>query len=270
MILDFTSKYIRNSFRPDDRLSVVLINHRTNSTIRRFSSAEAVAGSDYQNWLRTMNQFRYDVSISMNAMHSHAGKEIVADIRHIYLDFDRDGDSKIDSLIQRRDIPRPRFITKVSPDKWNAVWNVNAFDKGEAAQLQKGLAIRTGASPRSTDLSSVLPLPYFFNHEHGRAYLVQTEAHALAGLAYRPEDFPKALRDDRDWEVYEVSRDDFGARLLDSLQSFAKRVENDGELPTTLRTLQEPMNSGTSGVKLSRKSPVLNKPGSAVRALNAE
>src|SRR5438552_2790689 len=86
--------YIRDNFRPDDRLAVVLLNKRTNSVIQRLAEAERIAAMHFQSWLRYENGQRYEVYISMNALREGARGRTKADvsaIRHVYLDFDENG-----------------------------------------------------------------------------------------------------------------------------------------------------------------------------------
>jgi len=85
-----------------------------------------------------------------------------------------------------------------SPGKWQVSWRVEGFAKDEAEDLQRALARETGADPAATDCARVLRLPGFYNHKYDRPYLVRVEPHtALAGVIYRPEQFPKFPQQER-------------------------------------------------------------------------
>lgn len=185
--------YIRENFRPEDRLAVVLLNKRTNAVIQRLAEAQKIAEPDFQAWLRLKNNnHRCEIYISMNALHSNAQgrtKEDVAAIRHIYLDFDLDGTAEVEALLKRGDVPKPNYLINTSPDKWQVAWKVVGFGKDEAEALQRGLARDTGSDPSATDCARVLRLPGFHNHKYGRGYLVR--AKALTQETYGPERFPR-------------------------------------------------------------------------------
>src|SRR5437879_5033904 len=134
MFRDYPSAYIRGNFEPSDRLAVVLINRRTGSVIQRLSSAEKIAAPDFQAWLRQENARRYDVYISMNALKPEAQGRTKADIvaiRHLYLDFDNDGNNAVHALFQRNDVPTPSYVLNTSPGKWQVTWIVKDFEKDQ-------------------------------------------------------------------------------------------------------------------------------------------
>jgi hypothetical protein len=163
------SDYIRNNFEPVDRLAVVLIDRRANSVIQRIGSAENIASSDFQAWLRHKNANGYEVYISMNALSKNATgrtKSDIDSIRHLYLDFDDDGTAAMGRLLARRDLPRPNYLINTSPDKWQVVWKVQGFDKEQAERFQRALSREMGADPAATDCSRVLRLPGFVNHKY--------------------------------------------------------------------------------------------------------
>ena len=92
----------------------------------------------------------------------------------------------------------PSYVVNTSPGKWRVSWQVEGFAKDQAEDLQRALARETGADPAATDCARVLRLPGFYNHKYARPYLVRVEPHAaIAGLIYRPEQFPKFPRDER-------------------------------------------------------------------------
>jgi hypothetical protein len=198
---DIPGPYLRGNFEPTDRLAVVLVNKQAHSVIQRLATAEKIAAQDFQAWLRHQNAQHYEIYVSMNALREDARgrtKEDVAVIRHVYLDFDHDGTAAVQSLFRRRDLPVPSYVVSTSPGKWQVSWRVEGFAKDKAEDLQRALAREMGADPAATDCARVLRLPGFYNHKYDRPYLVRVEPHAaVAGLIYRPEQFPKFPRDER-------------------------------------------------------------------------
>src|SRR6266849_4099983 len=198
---DIAGPYLQASFEPTDRLAVVLVNKRPDSVIQRIATADEIASQDFQAWLRYQNAQRFEIYVSMNALREGARgrtKEDIAVIRHVYLDFDHDGTAAVQALFRRQDLPTPSYVVNTSPDKWQVTWRVEGFAKNEAENLQRAVAREMGADPAATDCARVLRLPGFYNHKYDRPYLVRVEPHAaIAGLVYRPEQFPKFSRDER-------------------------------------------------------------------------
>lgn len=188
---DVAARYIRENFEPFDRLAVVLLNKRTSRVAQRIGLADKIADAEYQAWLHRQNNSGYEIYISMNALRPDAKGRTKADIgaiRHIYLDLDQDGTAAIQSMQARSDIPRPNYLIRTSPGKWQVIWKAEGFTKGQAEGLQKSLAVETGADPAATDCARVLRLPGFYNHKYAPPHLVTVQA---AGTDFcRPEHFP--------------------------------------------------------------------------------
>src|SRR5687767_8379147 len=131
-------KYIRSNFRADDRLAVVLIHKSSGNVVQRLSSAEQIASDEFQRWLRYMNREKHEIYVSMNALEPEAGgrtKRDVAEVRHVYLDFDVKGNEAVQALRTRDDLPTPNHLIESSPGKWQVVWRVEGFDANQAEAL---------------------------------------------------------------------------------------------------------------------------------------
>ncbi len=182
---------LRDNFRPEDRLAVVLIQKQTHRVIQRVATTEKIASPEFQAWLRRANAGRFEVYVGMNPIKENSRtrtKESIAAIRHIYLDFDENGTAAVQAMIERDDIPEPNYLVNTSPGKWQVVWKVEDFGREQAEHLQKHLARETGADPAATDSSRVLRLPGFANHKYGKPFLVRAESRST--ITYRPEHFP--------------------------------------------------------------------------------
>lgn len=188
---DVPVRYIRENFRPEDRLAIVLIQKETNRVVQRVATAGRITQPKFQAWLRHANASHYEVYLGMNPVKPESRsrtKQDIAEIRHVYLDFDDNGTAAVQSLLRRDDLPKPNYLVNTSPGRWQAVWKVEGFSIDEAEHLMRHLVRETGADPAATDASRVLRLPGFVSHKHGSPFLVRAESRAME--AYRPEHFP--------------------------------------------------------------------------------
>jgi hypothetical protein len=193
MDIEVPARYLRENFRQDDRLAIVLIQKETHRVVQRIATAEKIAASGFQAWLRHENAQRCEVYVSMNTIKPGSRgrtKDDIADIRHIYLDFDDNGTAAVQTLMQRPDVPTPNYLVNSSSGKWQVVWKVEGFGQNEAERLMRHLVRETGADPAATDSSRVLRLPGFTNHKYSKPFLVRVETRSER--TYGPEHFPVA------------------------------------------------------------------------------
>jgi hypothetical protein len=105
------ASYIEANFDADDRLAVIVLNRRTGAVTQRLAKAKTIASGDFQAWLRYKNAQRCEIYISMNALKADDArtreKSDIALVRHIYLDMDHEGAATVQTLLARRDVPRP-------------------------------------------------------------------------------------------------------------------------------------------------------------------
>jgi hypothetical protein len=191
------AEYIRANFRPEDRLAVVMMNKRSGEPpTTRFPTAEKMAGEEYQAWLRFMNAKRYEIYVSMNNLRPDARgrlKSDIAEIRHVYLDFDKNGTEAVAAMRAREDMPEPNHILTSSPAKFQVVWRVERFRKDQAEDLMRGMTRALGADVAATDCARVLRVPGFYNHKYETPHFVTVEN--LSAEVYRPERFPEFATD---------------------------------------------------------------------------
>jgi len=210
------SEYIRSNFRPDDRIAVVVMKKSDpKPPDQRVASAEQVASERFQSWLRYMNRERHEVYISMNTIKGTSNgrrKTDIAEIRHVYLDLDKNGPAALKALREREDLPTPNHVLESSPGKYQVVWRVEQFDAGQAEALMRGLVRDLGADPAATDSTRVLRLPGLYNHKYAAPHFVTVEN--LTDDVYTPARFP------------DYGTEDFAGRSRDS--STATGGENRG------------------------------------------
>lgn len=66
------ARYIRENFRPDDRIAVVLLDRRSGGAVQRVAAAKKIADESFQAWLRHMNARGWEVYVGMNALRPEA------------------------------------------------------------------------------------------------------------------------------------------------------------------------------------------------------
>lgn len=189
--------YILANFRNDDRLAVVLVHKRSGHVTQRIGTAERIASAAFQAWLRYMNLEKNEVYIAMNVLNPEAHgrtKVDIAEIRHVYLDFDANGDEVLQALKERDDMPSPNHVITSSPGRYQAIWRVEGFGKEQAEALMRGMVRELGADPAATDSSRVMRVPGFYNHKREAPHFVTVQN--LNENIYRPEQFPAVAADD--------------------------------------------------------------------------
>ena len=187
-----TQRYVLENFAAQDRIALLALHRTTNEVLQRITTAETLSSPDFQAWLSYLNSQKHDLYLSMNTLKRGSRgrtKEDVDCIRHIFLDFDQNGDRAVEKLLARNYLPVPNYLVSTSPDKWQVIWKVEGFEKAAAEELEKGLVRSTGADPCVVDVARVLRLPGFYNHKYRPAYLVtaQGRSDSIRG----PDHFPK-------------------------------------------------------------------------------
>jgi hypothetical protein len=183
--------YVHENFALEDRVALLALHRATNSVMQRITTAETLASPPFQAWLRYLNGQKHDLYLSMNTLKRGSRgrtKEDVDRIRHVFLDFDENGDRLLQALLARTDLPVPNYVVSTSPDKWQVIWKVEGFQKAAAEELERGLVRSTGADPCVIDVARVLRLPGFYNHKYSPAHLVSADARS--GVTRHPGDFP--------------------------------------------------------------------------------
>jgi hypothetical protein len=199
--------YINNLFQRDDRVSLVLINPHDNRLEQRISLVEKVVEPKYQAWLRHMNAQDYNVYLGMNTIKPGSWgrkKEDIAEIRHVFLDFDEGGRQAVDRVVNRPEIPRPAYVLESSPGKHQVIWEAREFTMPQVEQLVSGLARESGADKAVWDAARVLRIPGFRNTKYADIQHYVTAEHIAGGIV-KPDDFPERLYDRS--KGYELERE---------------------------------------------------------------
>jgi RepB DNA-primase from phage plasmid len=203
-----SSEYVRKLFEPTDNVAILVRNRSTGRTVQRIAKAKTIASPDFQTWLASQSAGGSDVFMGMNPIkdgaHSRT-KEHIKDIRHVYLDLDRNGGEALEAIRNSTEVPAPNFVLDTSPGKYQVVWKVSGFRQDEAESLLHSLANQFGGDLAATDSTRVLRLPGFANRKLPEEFIVQARQESDATYTLRDftihEDSPETprhLSDDRE------------------------------------------------------------------------
>jgi hypothetical protein len=195
------SEYVRKLFGPEDNAAILVRNRSTGHTVQTIAKAETIASPDFQSCLASQSASGYDVFLGMNPIKDGAfsrTKRDIKDIRHVYLDLDREGDQALQAIRNSSEVPAPNFVLDTSPGKHQVVWKVSGFSQDESESLLRNLANKFGGDLAATDSTRVLRLPGFANHKIPEEFIVQARQESDGIYTLRDftidEDSPEAPR----------------------------------------------------------------------------
>jgi len=192
--LEAPLRFLRTAFRPDDWIAVLLKSHDTGGSAQRVGPMSLIASPKFQAWLRAENARRFSVFVSVNAIRPQRKartRDAIGEIRHVFLDADRDGPGVVDAIAGRRDLPPPSCVMHSSPNRVHVLWRVSGFTKEQVEALQKQLAAELGTDKAATSCAQVTRVPAFFNHKYRPGPIVTAE-YAPGRRIFNPRDFPSA------------------------------------------------------------------------------
>lgn len=190
--LEAPLRFLHTAFRPDDWIAVLLKSHHTGGTAQRVGPMSLIANPKFQAWLRAENARRFSVFVSVNAIRPQRKartRDAIGEIRHVFLDADRDGPGVLAAISTRRDLPPPSYVVHSSPNRLHVLWRVSGFAKEDAEALQKQLARELGTDKAATSCAQITRLPGFFNHKYRPAPGVTAE-YLPGRQSFNPADFP--------------------------------------------------------------------------------
>ena len=135
---------------------------------------------------------RFSVFVSVNAIRPQRKartRDAIGDIRHVFLDADRDGQGVLKAIGARRDLPPPSYVLHSSPNRLHVLWRVTGFTKEDVEALQKQLAREVQTDKAATSCAQTTRLPGFFNHKYRPAPMVVAR-YGATRLVFAVSDFP--------------------------------------------------------------------------------
>ena len=166
---DAPVRFLRTAFHPNDWVAVFLKSHDTGGTAQRVGPLSLICHPKFQAWLRAQNARRFSVYVSINAIRPQRRartREAIGEIRHVFLDADKDGDGVLRTIGGRRDLPLPSYVIRSSPGRLHVLWQVTGFTKETAEAVQKQLAGELGTDKAATSCAQLTRLPGFLNHKY--------------------------------------------------------------------------------------------------------
>ncbi|MGB7284010.1 MAG: DNA-primase RepB domain-containing protein [Candidatus Acidiferrum sp.] len=232
------SEYVRELFGPEDNAAILVRNRSTGHTVQSIAKAETIASPDFQTWLAGQSASGYDVFMGMNPIKDGAysrTKGDIKDIRHVYLDLDRNGDAALQAIRNSTEVPAPNFVLDTSPGKHQVVWKVSGFSQDEAESLLHNLANKFGGDLAATDSTRVLRLPGFANRKLPNEFIVQARQESDAVYTLRQftidEDSPEAPRHFGEYQQRERREPEDHKSQSERDWAYAKRALARGDDP---------------------------------------
>jgi len=182
--------FLTRCFAPGSTIALLLRTEVPAKTQQRVVTLEQALASRYFGWLAHENHNGANVYVAANPLRSGSRKrtkECIASVRHLYLDIDDDGDTRLASLRASANVPVPSAILSTSPGKYQVLWRVEGFDFVTQEITLKRLSLAFGGDPACTDCNRVLRIPGFLNQKYSPAYSVAVE-YSSDAIA-QPSDF---------------------------------------------------------------------------------
>jgi len=182
--------FLTRCFASSETIALLLRRENEPRPQQRVVTLEQALQPRYLAWLGFENDDGANIYVSANPLRPGSRtriKECIASVRHLYIDIDTDGDTRLAALRASDQVPPPTAILSTSPDKYQALWRVAGFDFERQEQTLKMLATTFGGDPACTDRNRVLRIPGFANHKYSPAHSVTVEY--PSDSIYSPEDF---------------------------------------------------------------------------------
>jgi hypothetical protein len=182
--------FLIRCFAPGEMIALLLRKESTAKTQQRIVPLEQALAPRYLGWLAHENHAGTNVYVAANPLRSGSRKrtkESVASVRHLYIDIDEDGDTRLAALRASDVVPTPTAILSTSLGKYQVLWRVKGFDFEQQESALKQLAFAFGGDPACTDCNRVLRLPGFVNHKYSPGHYVTVEY--PCDIRWSPADF---------------------------------------------------------------------------------
>lgn len=171
-------RFLTRSFAPNETIALLLRGDKHAAPKQRVVRMEHALEPRYLAWLAHENAAGANIYFAANPLRpgSHRRtKESIASVRHLYIDIDSNGNSRLAALRASDAVPTPTAILSTSPGKYQVLWRVEGFDFARQEQTLKLLAISFGGDSACTDCNRVLRIPGFLNRKYDPAHRITVE-----------------------------------------------------------------------------------------------
>jgi len=175
---EIAKRFLSRCFLPEETIALLLRRENPTSTKQRVVRLKRALEPRYQAWLTYENCTGANVYVAANPLRPGSRKrtkESIASVRHLYLDIDNDGNTRLAALRTSDSVPPPTAILSTSPGKYQVLWRVEGFDFDRQEQTLKLLALAFGGDPACTDCNRVLRIPGFLNRKYNPACRVTVD-----------------------------------------------------------------------------------------------
>ncbi len=183
-------EFLTRCFAPDETIALLLRRENPLKVMQRVVKLETAIAPRYIGWLAHENITGANVYVAANPLQPGSRKrtkESVASIRHLYLDIDTDGESRLSSIRESDTVPTPSAIVQTSHGKYQVLWRVEGFGFEAQETMLKDLAIAFGGDHACTDCNRVVRVPGFINCKYDPPHIVTVEY--PSDVFSVPEDF---------------------------------------------------------------------------------
>lgn len=183
--------FLTRCFAPGSTIALLLRCENPAKTLQRVVTLEQALAPRYLGWLAHQNHHGANIYATANPLRPDSRKrtkEFIASVRHLYLDIDEDGDTRLAFLRASDSVPVPSAILSTSPGKYQVLWHVEGFNFATQEETLKRLASAFGGDPACTDCNRVLRIPGFLNRKYSPPHAIAVEF--PSDQIYRPADFP--------------------------------------------------------------------------------
>jgi hypothetical protein len=170
--------FLTRCFGPGETIALLLRREDPATTIQRIVQLETAIEPRYLGWLAQENAAGANIYVAANPLRADSRKRTkgcIASVRHLYLDLDTDGETRLSSLRASDAVPPPNAVLSTSLRKYQILWRVDGFTLEQQESALKLLAITFGGDPACTDCNRVLRLPGFVNCKYDPACRVTVE-----------------------------------------------------------------------------------------------
>ena len=188
------TEFLTRCFLPGETIAVLLRREVPAKIVQRIVRVEQATAPAYMRWLAHENASGVNVYVAANPLRSGSRKrtkECIAEVRHLYIDIDHDGDTRLTALRASDAAPTPSAIISTSPGKYQVLWSVEGFDFTTQELLLEQLASAFGGDPACTDCNRVIRIPGFHNLKYTPTHAITVGY--LSDSAAKPEDFRLAF-----------------------------------------------------------------------------
>lgn len=184
------AEFLTRCFAPGETIALLLRREEPVKIAQRIVRLEQATAPAYMRWLAHENASCTNIYVAANPLRSGSRKrtkESIAEVRHLYLDIDVDGDARLAELGASDAVPEPTILISTSPGKYQVLWRVEGFDFERQELALKQLAITFGGDTACTDCNRVIRVPGFHNAKYKPAYPVTVDY--VNGSISAPDNF---------------------------------------------------------------------------------